>query len=309
VETSINRRAFVIGLGGVLAAPLGAEAQQGRIVKIGYLGGHVGPIGVGASTSEAFRDGLRERGWIEGKNITIAYRWLGNSSTRRAVALAEELARLGPDIILAAGNKAVQSARHATTTVPIVMAHSLDPVGTGLVASLTRPGQNVTGLTWDAGLEISGKRLELFKQAVPDISRVMNIWDPSDPGLARYWPPVMHASEALSLVAESAEVRSPADIAKALEKARKSHAALFLWSGPLLNSQGKAICDVALKHGLPTLSPNNFNISQDGGLLGYAPDAHDLFRRAAVYVDKILRGAKPAELPVEQAAKFELIIE
>jgi putative tryptophan/tyrosine transport system substrate-binding protein len=119
----------------------------------------------------------------------------------------------------------------------------------------------------------------------------------------------MHASEALSLVAESAEVRSPADIAKALEKARKSHAALFLWSGPLLNSQGKAICDVALKHGLPTLSPNNFNISQDGGLLGYAPDAHDLFRRAAVYVDKILRGAKPAELPVEQAARFELIIE
>jgi putative tryptophan/tyrosine transport system substrate-binding protein len=108
------------------------------------------------------------------------------------------------------------------------MAHSLDPVGSssGLVASPTRPGQNVTGLTWDAGLEISGKRLELFKQAVPDISRVMNSWDPSDPGLARYWPTVMHASEALSLVAESAEVRSPADIAKALEKARKSHAAL-----------------------------------------------------------------------------------
>ena len=303
----MNRRAFVAGLGVVLAAPLAARAQQGRIVKIGFFGQSAGP-GPAASAVQAFRDGLRERGWIEGENVAIEYRWLGNSTPQQAAALAEELIRLRSDIIVAGGNKAVQAAKQATTTVPIVMAHSLDPVGTGLVTSLARPGQNVTGLTWDAGLEIAGKRLELLKQVSPEISRVMNIWDPRDPGLARYWPAVMRASETLNLVAESAEVRNADDISKALEKARERRAALFLWAGPLLNSQGKSICDFALKHRLPTLSPNNFNISQDGCLIGYAPDVHDLLRRAAAYVDKILKGAKPAELPVEQAAKFEIVI-
>ena len=243
-----------------------------------------------------------------GRGGRFEYRWLGSSSPQQAAALAEELVRLHSNIIVAAGNKAVQAAKQATTTVPIVMSHSNDPVGSGFVTSLARPGRNVTGLTWDAGLEIAGKRLELLKQLAPEVSRVMNIWDPGDPGLARYWPAVMRASETLSFVAESAEVRSADDISKALEKARQSRAALFLWSGPLLNSQGKSICEFALKHRLPTLSPNNFNISHDGCLLGYAPDVHDLSRRAATYVDKILKGAKPAELPVEQAAKFELAI-
>jgi putative tryptophan/tyrosine transport system substrate-binding protein len=300
----MQRRAFVSGLAAVMTAPLTGEAQQKKIVKIGFLGQAAGP----SSATQAFRDGLRERGWIEGQNVTIEYRWLGSANTQTAAALAAELVGFGPDIIVAAGNKAVHAAKQATTSVPIVMPFSLDPVGSGLVTSLSRPGQNVTGLTWDSGLEIAGKRLELLKQLAPDVSRVLNIWDPSDPGLARYWPAVMRAAEALSLVAESAEVRSADDVPNALARARQTRAALFLWAGPLLNTQSKAICDFALKHRLPTLSPNNFNISQDGCLIGYAPDSHDLHRRAAIYVDRILRGAKPGDLPIEQPTKFELVI-
>ena len=299
----ISRRLFLAGSVTLFAVPLAAEAQ-GRIVKIGYLGASAGP----SSTTRAFREGLREGGWVEGQSIAIEYRWLAGSNMQEAAALAKELIEHGAVILVASGNKAVQSAKRATTSVPIVMAYSNEPVGSGFVTSLARPGQNVTGLTWDAGLEIGGKRLELLRQVAPGVSRVMNIWDPGDPGLARYWPGVTRSAEGLGLLAESTEVRSLDDLQNALTTARQTRAAVFIWAGALLNTHSKAICDFALKHRLPTLSPNNSHVVQDGCLIGYAPHAEDIFRRAAIYVDKILRGAKPADLPIEQPSKFELVI-
>jgi|SRR5882724_1989877 len=299
----MNRRAFVTGFAGLLAVPLAAEAQQERVYKIGYLGLGAGP----APTTRAFREELRERGWTEGQNIAIEYRWVA-ASTQGPTALAEELVRIRVDIILTAGNKAIEAARKTTTSVPIVMAWSNDPVGSGLVASMRRPGGNVTGLTWDAGLEIGGKRLELLKQVSPGFTRVLNLWDPADPGVVRYWPGVMDSAKTLGLVAESGEIRNPDDLQAALERARRSHAALFIWAGQLLVPHIGRICGFAAKHRLPTLSMTTEHVSKDGCLISYSPNADDVYRRAAIYVDRILRGAKPADLPIEQPSKFELAI-
>jgi ABC-type uncharacterized transport system substrate-binding protein len=307
----VDRRGFVAGTIALLAAPLGATAsaqeykaqQSGRTYKIGYLGLGAGP----ASTTRAFRDELRERGWIEGQNISIEYRWLA-SSTQGPGALAQELLRFGIDVLLTAGNKAVAEVQKATSSVPIVMAWSNDPVGSGLVASMRRPGGNVTGLTWDAGLEIGGKRLELLKQASPGFARVLNLWDPADPGVARYWPGVTQAANALGLGADSAEIRTPGDLQAALDRARESQAALFIWAGQLLIPHIGQICRFALRHRLPTLSMATEHVSKDGCLMSYSPNADDVYRRAAIYVDRILRGAQPADLPIEQPSKFELAI-
>jgi len=301
----MNRRAFFdVAAFAILAASITAEAQPARVYKLGYLGLAAGP----ASSTQAFRQGLREHGWVEGQNIVIEYRWTGGK-TEGLPELVEDLVRSRPDVIVTAGNKLVSFAKKAAPSVPIVMVHSLDPVGSGLVASLARPGGHVTGLTWDSGLEIGGKRLELLKTVAPEIARVINLWDPGDPGLARYWPGVRHAAEALSLVAESVEVRSPEDLRKALEIIKPQRgAALFIWAGQLLNAHSKMICDFALRYHLPTLSPANEYVSKDGCLIGYAPNSDDVYRRAATYVDKILRGAKPADLPIEQPTKFELVI-
>ena len=301
----IGRRALLdVAALAILAASITAEAQPARVYKIGYLGLAAGPV----PSTQAFRQGLREHGWVEGQNIVIEYRWTGGK-TEGLLGLVEELVRSRPDVIVTAGNKLVSFARTAAPSVPIVMAHSLDPVGSGLVASLARPGGHVTGLTWDSGLEIGGKRLELLKTVAPEIARVINLWDPGDPGLARYWPGVRHAADALRLVAESAEVRSPEDLQKALASAKQQRrAALFIWAGQLLNAHSKMICDFALSHHLPTLSPANDYVSKDGCLIGYAPNSDDVYRRAATYVDKILKGGKPGDMPIEQPTRFELAV-
>jgi ABC-type uncharacterized transport system substrate-binding protein len=301
----IGRRALLdVAALAILGVSIAAEAQPTRVYKLGYLGSTAGPT----STTEAFRQGLRERGWVEGQNIVIEYRWAGGK-TEGLSGLAEDLVRSGPDIIAAAGNKLVSFAEKAAPGVPIVMIWSLDPVGSGLVASLARPGGNVTGLTWDAGSEISGKRLELLTKVAPGLARVIGLWDPGDPGLVRRWPAVRRAAEALSLVAESAEVRSLEDLQKALARAEQQRrVALWIWTGPLLSAHSKMICDFALSHRLPTLSPTNEHVSKDGCLIGYAPNADDVYRRAATYVDRILRGAKAADLPIEQPTTFEMVV-
>ena len=301
----MKRRTFLAMVSGsLLAAPLAAGAQQPRKYTIGFLGGSTGPI----PATQAFREGLRERGWVEGESITIEYRWT-TGKTDQFSAWAEELVQLGADIIVVgAGNRAILSAKQITKTVPIVMAWSLDPVGSGLVTSMGRPGENVTGLTWDAGLEIGGKRVELLKAVAPGLSRAINLWDPGDWGLARYWPDVKRAAEALNMVAESAEVRSLEDLRKALRNAPQRRAGIFIWSGPLLNAHSREICDFALSHRLPTVSPSPQHVSQDGCLISYAPNLEDLYRRAAGYVHRILKGAKPADLPIEQPTKLELVI-
>jgi putative tryptophan/tyrosine transport system substrate-binding protein len=230
--------------------------------------------------SQAFREGLRERGWIEGQNIEIEFRFAAGNA-EHFLPFAKELVERRVDVILAASNRATSSAMAATT---------------------------VTGLTWDAGLEIGGKRLELLKQISPGLTRVVNLWDPRDPGLARYWPSVQLTAKANRVVAVSAEVRSAEESQPALADARDQRAGIFIWGGPLLNTQSKAICDFALAHRLPTIFTAIDPVSKDGCLIGYAPSTADLFRRAATYVDRILRGAKPADLPVEQPTKFDLVI-
>ena len=300
----MERRAFLAGATALLAAPLAVDAQQARVYKIGYLGNTSGPT----PTTEAFRQGLRERGWVEGQNITLEYRWGAGRSEEVLATLAEELAQLGVDVILTASNKSVVAAKRGAPKVPIVMAWSLDPVGSGLVDSLARPGGTITGLTNDAGLEIGGKRLGLLKEVSPELSRVINLWDPRDPGLARYWPEVTRVAGTLSVVAESVEVRSLEDLEKGLANARRRNGAIFVWSGPYLNTHSKTICAFALQHRLPTLTPWADPVSKDGCLISYAANQEDVYRRAATYVDKILKGAKPGDLPIEQPTKYELVI-
>ena len=298
----MSRRAFVTGLGAVLVAPRGGGAQQaGR--KIGYLSQLAGP----SIAWQGFREGLRERGWIEGHNIEIEYRFAAGN-VEKFLPFAKELVKRRVDVILASGNKATSAAMSATTDIPIVMTSTLDPVGSGLVRSLAKPGGNVTGLTWDAGLEIAGKRLELLKQISPGLTRVVNLWDPREPGLARYWPSLQQTAKANSVVAVSAEVRSAGELQPALADARDQRSGIFIWGSPLLTSQSQAICEFALAHRLPTIVTFNDHVSKDGCLIGYAPTVEDLLRRAATYVDRLLRGAKPADLPVEQPTKFELVI-
>jgi ABC-type uncharacterized transport system substrate-binding protein len=304
----MRRRAFVTGLGTIVATPPVAKAQQaGKVYRLAILS-NVPPTTPEVSRLwEAFRQGLRDRGWVEGQNIAIEYRW-AEGRVERFPSLAADLGTHKPDLIVAAGNPAIHAAMTATTDIPIVMAHSLDPVGSGLVSSLAKPGGKVTGLTWDAGLEIGGKRLELLKQTSPRLTRVVNLWDPREPGLARYWPSLQLTAKANNIVAVSAEVRTAEEVGPALADARDQRAGIFIWAGPLLNTQSKAICDFALTHRLPTVSPFNDHVSKDGCLIGYAPTAEDLFRRAATYVDRLLRGARAADLPVEQPTKFELAI-
>ena len=299
----MNRRRFLLtSLAGALAAPLAVEAQHaGR--KIGVLSMLAGP----SSAWPAFRERLRELGWIEGQNIEIEYRFAAGNLEKFA-PFANELVKRRVDVILASDNQATSAAMAATTDIPIVMSTSLDPVGSGLVRSLAKPGGNVTGLTWDAGLEIAGKRLELLKQISPGLSRVVNLWDPRDPGLARYWPSLQLTAKANSVIAVSAEVRSVGELQPALADARDQRAGILIWGGPLLNTQSKAICDFALAHRLPTMATFNDQVFKDGCLIGYAPTLEDLLRRAATYVDRLLRGARAADLPIEQPTKFELVI-
>ena len=301
----MDRRVFFAAItGGFLTTPLAAQAQQARVYKIGFLGITAGPD----HRVEAFRQGLREQGWVEGQSITLEYRWGAGKSEEVLAALAEELAQLGADVILTMSNKAVVAARRGAPRVPIVMAWSLDPVGSGLVGSLARPGGTITGLTVDAGLEIGGKRLELLKEVSPGLSRVINLWDPRDPGLARYWPEVTRAAGTLSVVAESVEVRSLEDLENGLANARRRQSAIFIWTGPYLNTHIKTICTFALQHRLLTLTPIAEQVSKDGCLIAYAAKTEDFYRRAAMYVDKILKGAKPGDLPIERPTQYELVI-
>ena len=209
-------RSLLLALFLTLAVPLVAVAQPGRVYRIGYL-----DLNAPINRFAVFRQALRELGWVEEKNIVFEYRFAWGKSDEVITALAEELAQLGVDVILTMSNKGVAAAKRGAPRVPIVMVYSLDPVGTGLIESLARPGGTITGLTWDAGLDIGGKRYQLLGELVPGLSRVINLWDPRDPGLDRYWPEVRRAAGALTIVAESVEVRSQEDLEKGLAIARR----------------------------------------------------------------------------------------
>ena len=300
----MSRKIFVCLLITLLLGTVPAEAQQpgAKVPRIGFLGA-TSPS-TNAARIEAFRQGLRELGYVEGKNIVIEYRW-AEGKTERLPDLAAELVRLKVDIIVTAGAAVTRPAKEATSTIPIVMSFDNDPVGSGFVASLARPGGNITGLS-ALFPELSGKRLELLKEVVPVLSRMAVFGTSTQP--AQGLRETELAAGAFGVRAQYIDVLSPQDFETAFQAARKGRAdAILVLSSPVIFSQRTRIADLAVKNHLPMMFPQSEWV-EDGGLMSYAPNYADLFRRAATYVDKILKGAKPADLPVEQPTKFEFII-
>jgi putative ABC transport system substrate-binding protein len=291
----------------LLAVGVSGEAQQrGKVPRIGYVSGSGDPINPGPSV-EAFRQGLRELGYIEGKNIMAEYRYSGGKSDRMP-SLVAELVQLNVDVLVCNDPSAIRAAKRATKTIPIVMVTTQDPIAAGLVASLARPGGNITGLT-RLTRELGGKRLELLKEIAPAVSRLGLLWvgNPAANGTA-----LEHyeaAARALKIPLQSLQVRGPnPDLERAFQDAAKGRVnALVIVRNQVLSSYRKRIADLAIKNRLPSMYEQSQYV-EAGGLVSYASNNADLFRRAAVYVDKILKGAIPADLPVEQPTKFELVI-
>jgi putative tryptophan/tyrosine transport system substrate-binding protein len=306
IGRSRNKKEFCLVLCAILFTLWSsAQAQQQKkIPRIGFLGATY--PSTNSARIEAFRQGMRELGYIEGENIAIEYRWAeGNSE--RLPGLASELVRLKVDMIVTAGPAATRPAKQATSTIPIVMSFDNDPVGNGFVSSLAQPGGNVTGLS-AVFPELSGKRLELLKEVIPKLSRIVAFGTFDQPGTAQTLKETERAASALGLHLQAPDIRIPSDIETAFQAARRAHAdASLVLSSPVLFSRRTQIAELAVKNRLPVIFPQN-EFVEDGGLMSYAPNYADLFRRAATYVDKILKGAKPAGLPVEQPTKFEFVI-
>ncbi len=288
-----------------LSVPLVADAQQvAKIPRIGLLS-PFSPSDT-ALWHQAFRQGLRDLGWVEGKNISIEYRY-SEGRADRLPDLAADLVRLKVDIIVAAVTTDALAAKNATRAIPIVMASAGDPVASGLVESLARPGGNITGLSQIAP-ELVGKRLELLKEIAPTLSRVAVLWNPQNPGSTLNWKELQLPARALGVQLQSLEVRSPNDFVNAFKDATRARAgALAIMPDSVFVTNLKRIADLAAKSRLPSIFHLR-EFADSGGLVAYGPDRSDMFRRAASYVDKILKGAKPADLPVEQPTKFELVI-
>jgi putative ABC transport system substrate-binding protein len=282
-----------------------ARAQQPtKIPRIGYLvAGYRSDI---LARTDAFRQGLRELGYEEGKNIVIEQRY-AEGKIDRLSRLAAELVRLNVKVIVVAGPQATRRAKEATSTIPIVMGFHNDPIGSGVVASLARPGGNVTGLSTLAP-EISGKQLELLQEIVPKLSRVTVLGNSTDPGNPQVLRETERAAIALGIQHLYVDVRSPEDIETAFRKASNGRIdAVLALPSFLLTSQRKQLVNLALKTRLPSIYDRQ-EFVEDGGLMSYSVSSTDLFRRAAVFVDKILKGARPGDLPVEQPTKFEFVI-
>ena len=302
----MRRREFIVFAGtALLAWPLVARAQQqAKIARLGYLG--FGTPAAAATRVEALRAGLRDLGYVEGKNLVIEFRWSPTVEQMREAAA--ELARMKVDVIFATSSTESEPARRATSTIPIVFATHADPEGVGHVSSLARPGGNMTGLA-DIQPVITPKRLELMKETVPQASRFGILWSPTAPS----YRPFLQAAEAaggkLSVQLLTAGVSTVADFDGAFATMSRDRVDGVLVHGSSLTARHnpRLLAELALKHRLPTMFGVRDNVVA-GGLMSYAPDHLDLTRRAAVYIDKILKGAKPAELPVEQASKYQLII-
>jgi putative ABC transport system substrate-binding protein len=304
-----TRREFIGSLtGGLLAASVAVEAQQpGKVYRVGILTNKASDPAE-ARLWQAFRSGLRERGWIEGQNILIEFRGAeGNTNTARLSELAADLVRLKVDLIVARASIWVQPAKEATSSIPIVFLVHADPVGTGHVASLARPGGNITGLAV-LMTELAPKELELLIAAVPRAKRIAVLWNRDTPSHAPALKALEEAGRTLQVQLQPVEMRTAAELegAFAAMVRERAQAVLVLGTAIFLAERQRA-AELAIKHRLPTMS-NLRDVVEAGGLMSYSPDWDDLYRRGAIYVDKILKGAKPADLPVEQATKFELVI-
>jgi putative tryptophan/tyrosine transport system substrate-binding protein len=300
----LKRREFITLVGGAAAWPLAARAQQtGKLPTIGFLGEST-PSAQSERTA-AFVQRLRELGWIEGRTVAIEYRWAEGRSERFA-EIATEFVRLKVDAIATSSTPAVIAAKQVTSVIPIVSAVMGDPVGTGLVASLARPGGNVTGLSVLAP-DLAGKRLELLREIVPGLRRLAVLANVSNPMSVLEMGEVQAAARALGLDVVTLEIRRPEDIVLAFETLKGRAQALYVAGDPLVVANRIRINTSALGARLPTMYSYREYV-EAGGLMCYGPNVPGLFRRAGDFIDKILRGAKPADIPVEQPTKFDLVM-
>jgi putative tryptophan/tyrosine transport system substrate-binding protein len=300
----MKRRAFIAALGGAAAWPLAARAQQPkRLPTIGFLG--AGTASAGSQWAAAFVQRLRELNWIEDRTVAIEFRW-ADGHNERITEIAGEFVRLKVDVIVTYANTVADATKRTTTTIPIVFAAAGDPVGTGLVASLARPGGNVTGLSLQQP-EIASKRLQLLRDLLPNLHTLSILANSGSPNAVLEMGEADAAARRLGVAVVRSDVRKTEDFAPVLDALKGRAEALYVCSDPLLTTNRLGINTLALGVRLPTM--HGFReFVEAGGLISYGPNFPDLFRRAAEYVDKILRGTKPADLPVEQPTKFDLVI-
>jgi putative ABC transport system substrate-binding protein len=296
------RRALLLLAVLALAVPPPAAAPaRDRVWKIGFL-----EDGAGDVRLPHFRRKLRELGYVEGRHVVIEHR-ATHDRRERLAALAAELVGLQPDVIVTSGIPAAQALKKATTTIPIVVSAASDFLGTGLVANLARPGGNITGMT-SLTAELSGKRVELLRELIPGLTRVAVLWNAANPGAVRTWEETQSAARRLSLQVQALEVRTADDLPRAFDAATKAGApALIVVQDTLTLAQRATIARLASQHRLPAIYGTSLVVDA-GGLISYATDLTELYRRAAVFVDKILKGARPGDLPIEQPTTFELVI-
>jgi putative ABC transport system substrate-binding protein len=297
--------ALLFGAAIIGGSPAAGQAQTGKVYRLGYLSQ---PTRASVERGvEAFEHALSDLGWVPGKNLVIEYRW-ADGDAERLPALAAELVRDKVDLIVAPAGTAALAAKSATATIPIVMLFPSDPVGDGLVASLAHPGANVTDTSFTAGPEIFAKQLQILKEAVPRTSRLAVLRNPVDPGWAVQGKEVDAAARSLGIRVQYVEARSAGELDAAFAAMARDRADALLVSGSsTFLAHGSRIAELALKSGLPTMESFR-EMVEAGGLMAYAINMPDYIGRAAVYVDKILKGAKPADLPVEQPTKFELFV-
>jgi putative ABC transport system substrate-binding protein len=300
----MKRRGFIIALGGAVMWPLAARAEAPvKIARIGFLG--LAPASAWSGEVNALRAGLRELGYIEGNNIVLDFRWA--TSVGEMSVLANELVHSNVDIIFAPASTQVEPARQATKTIPIVFAQHADPVGTGHVASLAHPGGNITGVSMVL-TELAAKGLEILKQAVPSANRIGILWNPTTPSHVKVVNEIEVAGKTLGVQLLMTPVQTIDDFEAAFSIMRRERADGFLVPpSPLTNSQPRPLAELGLKFRLPGMFGNKDNVAA-GGLMSYGADFNYMYRHAAIYIDKILRGEKPSDLPVEQASKYDLVL-
>jgi putative ABC transport system substrate-binding protein len=307
-EVMNKRRKLVIALGmGALAAPLGSFAQQqGKVWRVGFLSTRRRPISFDLDLLGPFVQGMRDLGYLEGKNLVIEWRF-ADGKTERLPGLAAELVRMKVDVIVTQGSPAASAAQKSTATIPIVMGSVSDPVGNGFIKSLARPGGNITGFS-NINVEIGPKRLEMLRSIAPKLSRVAVLVNPSNPSHAVYLENIQSAARTVSVTVLPVEARTASEIESAFSKmAREKAGAAIVAADALFSQQVRQIAELAEKHRLPSIAAYR-EYAEAGGLMGYGQNQADNFRRVAIYVDKIFKGAKPADLPVEQPTIFEMFI-
>jgi putative tryptophan/tyrosine transport system substrate-binding protein len=299
----MDRRAFIAGSLGLLAAPVVVQAQQPpKVPRIRYLESGAS----GTPLVEAFRHGLRDLGWIEGQNIAVEVR-AAEGKYDRLPELAAELVRLKVDVIFASSTPAALAAKHATTTIPIVIGRVADPVGSGLVTTLARPGGNITGWTHQ-GIELRVKYLDLLKEAVPGATRIGVLWNPANPIHGPSLKSIEATAEALKVELHPVGARDPQEIESAFSAlAQKRVQALTVFQDGMFLAQGQLIIALATRSRIPAMYGLT-DLARTGGLMGYGVNLPGMYRHGASFVDRILKGAKPADLPIEQPTKFELVV-